>query len=153
MSRDHTQTRRTTATAKRYSPFGKAVDQELTEVGRGRILRTEKVTYPNPLNINFNFDVTGIARVLEIVRDWGPARRAAIARVRIEEARASSYEDDLQFKRDIHNTIRTALVSQDLHVGHDELAALLTAKVQRSLESSLRPGPDIEVELDADGAA
>jgi hypothetical protein len=136
----------------RSSAFEQAVEQQLTEIGRNRIVTTRNITYSNPLDIHFNFDGSGIARVLEIIRDWGPDRRAANVRARIDEARASSYEEDLQFKRDIHNTVRDALASRDLRIGHDETTALLTTEVQRSLESILRADPEAEVELDTDGA-
>lgn len=40
---------------------------------------------------------------------------------------------DLQFKRDVHDAFRGALLSGELRIGSEEVTRLLTGEVQRSL--------------------
>jgi hypothetical protein len=134
----------------RSSAFERAVDQRLAELSEDRIIRVESLQYSNPFNVKIKFDGSAIARILEIIRDWSAARRQADAIAREAEARATSYEEDLQFKRDVHDVFRRSLAASDLRIGNDEISALLTPDVQRSLGALVRADPEATLEVDDD---
>lgn len=132
----------------RSANFERAIDQRLSEVAEDRVIRVERLQYSNPFDVNVTFDGKGIARILEIIRDWSAARRQSIAAAREAEARASSYEEDLQFKREVHEVFRRALATSDLRIGNEEIVDLLTPEIQGSLGALVRA--DIETDLQVD---
>jgi hypothetical protein len=130
----------------RSAAFERAVEQRLTELAEDRIVRVDELRYVNPLDIHFHFDGGGIARILEIIRDWPARRREAAAKARAAEARANSYEEDLRFKRELHDEVLGAFASEEFRISRDEIARLLTASVQQSLGALVRADPVIELQ-------
>lgn len=138
----------------RSAAFERAVEQRLTEIALDRTVRVERIRYENPFDLNITFDGSGISRILEVFRDWSPRRREAEANARNAEAgareaeaRASSYEEDLRFKREVHDAFRRALLFGEQRIGSEEVTHLLTGEVQRSLGTLA--GADMEVDLRA----
>jgi hypothetical protein len=129
----------------RSPAFERAVEQRLTEITLDRTVRVERILYLNPFDLHITFDGSGISKILEVFRDWAPRRREAEAIARQAEAEASSYEEDLRFKRDLHDAFRGALLSGELRIGSEEATRLLAIEIQRSLGSLVKA--DIKVEL------
>jgi hypothetical protein len=134
----------------RSAAFERAVDQRLAELAEDRVIRVESLQYSNPFNLKIKFDGSAIARILEILRDWSAVRRQANAAAREAEARASSYEEDVLFKREVHDVFRRSLATSDLRIGNDEISRLLSPDVQKSLGELVRANPETVLEADED---
>lgn len=142
----------------RSPAFQRAIDLRVAELRSSRVVRVDRFEYRNPLDLHVNFSGGGIARILEVIRDWGAERRAANARAREAEAaareaeaRASSYEEDARFRREIHDRVRGGLADQDFRIGREELTMLMVDEVQRSIGEIVRADPRVELGQIEDG--
>jgi hypothetical protein len=132
----------------RSASFERAITQRLSELAEDRIIRVESLQYSNPFDIKITFDGGGISKILETIRDWSAVRRQANAAAREAEAKASSYEEDLQFKRDVYDVFRRSLGTSELRIGNEELVGLLTPDVQRSLGALVLADVETDIQID-----
>lgn len=139
--------------------FQRAVDAALQERGPLIQIVVTRLSYENPLGLNINFDGSAIARILEVIRDWGPARRQAganadraEAEVREARARADRYEEKARFEKQIQETLLRVLTTEELRLGRDQVGAVLSQEVVKSIATLADAGLGLEVLPDEEEA-
>ncbi|MGV3712318.1 hypothetical protein [Pseudolysinimonas sp.] len=148
----------------RSPSFERLVEERLAALADDRTVRVVRLLYLNPLDLNISFGGDGLARILEVIRDWTPARREAAARARQAEAaadeaeadaraaevRAGIYEDERAFRKGLQDDLRRRLASGDLRLSGEDVQGLLTAEIQRSLEAVAKA--DVVIDLAVEDA-
>jgi hypothetical protein len=112
--------------------FESAVARELEELAVDRSVRVEGLSYGSPFVLKLVFKGKFITKTIEIIRDWKTTKRVNDANARVAEAFASNYEDQVRHEQLMRAEAENKVLG-DLRISRDQLGALLTPHVVRSL--------------------